>query len=369
MGMQLPALLSLTWLAFSHAPRLVPWVWLLAALLTLPYLVLSARSPFSDQPKPAWLRYLGLWPFFAWWASCVLYCVLGGFTYLGARLLHVDPTPPLALSLVLSTLGGLWSVRRTPRIVEVDVPIAGLPAVFDGFRIGQISDVHCSSFTPRARVESWVAALNQQRADLVAITGDLVSSGDAYTDDVAGALSGLRAPDGVFACMGNHDYFCDAERLVRGLRVGGIQVLRNQGARVERDGASLYIGGIEDSWTGRHDLARTLVDRRPGEPTVLLAHDPNHFHAAQQAGVDLQLSGHTHGGQMALPLGGGRLNLARLITRYTHGLFTAGGSQMYVSRGVGTTGPPVRLFAPAELTVLTLRSQSPIERERVDTQN
>ena len=357
-GFQLPALLWLTSFLAHRAPALVPLPWMAAAALTAPYLAISVRSPFGDEPKPAWLRYLALWPFFAWWASCVIFVAFGGVALLGATLARVDTALPLAAAFAMSTLSGLWSVRRSPRIVEIDIPVENLPAAFDGFRIGQISDVHCSSYTPRARVESWVRELNAQRADLIAITGDLVSSGDRYTDDVAAALSGLRAPDGVFACMGNHDYFCDAEHLVSGLRDGGINVLRNEGVRLERDGASLYVAGVEDSWTGRHDLRRTLAERRAGEPTLLLAHDPNHFAVATKANVEVQLSGHTHGGQMALPFSGGRFNLARLMTRYTHGLFAAGGSQLYVSRGVGTTGPPIRLFAPAELTVLTLRSKA-----------
>ena len=353
---QLPALIWLTSTLSARAPALVPLPWLIATTLTVPYLALSSRSPFSDEPKPAWLRYLALWPFFAWWASCGIYCVLGALAYGGARLAGADPTAPLAAALAVSTLGGLWSVRRSPRIVELDVIVRGLPAAFDGFRVGQISDVHCSSYTPKSRVVSWVAALNAERPDLIAVTGDLVSSGDRYTDDVASALGGLKAPDGVFACMGNHDYFCNAEKLVAGLRRGGVDVLRNAGVHLERDGATLYVAGIEDSWTGRHDMSRTLADRREGEATLLLAHDPNHFPAAAKAKVEVTLSGHTHGGQMALPLFGGRYNLARLMTRFTHGLFADGGSQLYVSRGVGTTGPPVRLFAPAELTVLTLRA-------------
>jgi predicted MPP superfamily phosphohydrolase len=142
---------------------------------------------------------------------------------------------------------------------------------------------------------------------------------------------------------------------VSALRDGGLRVLRNEGAHISRGEARVYIAGIEDAWTDRHDMPRTLA-ARDGAPTILLAHDPNHFPAAVKAGVALQLSGHTHGGQAALPVAGGRYNLARLITRYTHGLFQEGASQLYVSRGAGTTGPPLRLFAPAELTFLTLRA-------------
>ncbi len=352
-GMQVPALVWLS-LQLPRALALVPFV--VAALVTTPYLFVQLDQPFSDQPKPGWLRYLVLWPFFGWWSTSSLFAIAGTFVYAVTCLAHASATGPLGITLGFSALAGLWSVKRTPRLVELDVELPDLPPAFEGYRVAQISDVHLGSYTPKARVDDWVARLNATRADLVAITGDLVTSGDAFLDDIAASLGNLEAPDGVFACMGNHDYFCDAERLVDGLRDGGIQVLRNEGVHVERDGQRLYVAGIEDRWTRRNDLGKTLAGRRPGQATLLLAHDPDHFPEAAAAGVSLQLSGHTHGGQMALPVGNGRYNLARLMTRFTHGLFSDGRSRLYVSRGAGTTGPPVRLFAPAELTVLTLRA-------------
>jgi len=358
LGLQLPALRWLSLRVAEVAGGLAYLPYLVAALLSLPYLVLTLRQPFSDEPKPRWLRALSLWPFFTWWATSAIYCALFPLVWLATRAGDAESALPFGLALGVSALGGLWAVRRTPRLVELEVQVAGLPTAFDGYRIGQISDVHCGSFTPRSRVEAWVAQLNAQRPDLIAVTGDLVTSGDHFVDDVASALGDLDATDGVYACMGNHDYFCDAERLVSGLREGGVQVLRNEGTVIEREGARLFVAGIEDAWTRRHDLARTLAERRSDDTVLLLAHDPNHIAEASAAGVALQLSGHTHGGQMALPVGGGRYNLARLITRYTHGLYRQGPTQLYVNRGAGTTGPPVRLFAPAELTVLTLRAAS-----------
>lgn len=351
---QLPALGLLSRLLGTNASSLTLLPYAVAAAITVPYLVLMLRRPFTDQPKPAWLRHLVLAPFFMWWSTSAIYLVLGAVAWLGAQALGAEGTTASTVALGLSALGGLWAVRSGPRLVEIDVEIEGLPAELDGYRVGQMTDVHCGSFTPKHKIDGWVAQLNAARPDLIAVTGDLVTSGDAFTEDVAAALGALDAPDGVFACMGNHDYFCDAERLVAGLREGGINVLRNEGVHVERDGARLYVAGVEDVWTRRHDLPRTLAGH-DGAPTLLLAHDPNHFHEAVEAGVALQLSGHTHGGQLALPVGGGRYNLARLITRFTHGVYRQGRSALYVSRGAGTTGPPVRLFAPAELTVLTLR--------------
>ena len=352
-GMQVPALL---WLSLRLPSLYAALPFVVAALITTPYLFVQLHQPFSDAPKPAWLRYLVLWPFFAWWSTSSLFAIVGAFVYVATRVTQTNPDAPLGFTLAFSALAGLWSVKRTPRLVELEVELADLPPAFDGYRVAQLSDVHLGSYTPKARVDDWVVRLNAMRADLIAVTGDLVTSGDAFLDDIAASLGNLDAPDGVFACMGNHDYFCDAERLVAGLREGGIQVLRNEGVHITREGQRLYVAGIEDRWTRRSDLAKTLADRSPGEATLLLAHDPDHFPDAVAAGVSLQLSGHTHGGQMALPVRNGRYNLARLMTRFTHGLYTKGRTHLYVSRGAGTTGPPVRLFAPAELTVLTLRA-------------
>jgi uncharacterized protein len=154
--------------------------------------------------------------------------------------------------------------------------------------------------------------------------------------------------------MGNHDYFTDAEHLVRELERNGLSVLRNRGVVVERDGARLYVAGVDDTWTSRNDLTRALAARPEGVPTVLLAHDPDLFPLAHARGVELTLSGHTHGGQLAIP-GLRRLSLARVITRWTMGLYRLGDSWLYVNLGAGTTGPPVRWGAPSELVVLTLR--------------
>jgi predicted MPP superfamily phosphohydrolase len=353
--MQLPAVLWIAAQLGRVSMLLTPLPFIAATLLTWPFVTRLLKMRIADERMPGWLLHGVLYPYFAWWATSSLFFFGSGIVWLVARLCHASTTQPLGFTLGISSLLGLLSLRSGPKTVEVEVELPNLPPAFDGYRVGQISDVHCGSFTPKARVDSWVAQLNGARCDLIAITGDLVTNGNEFVDDVAQALSGLDAPDGVFACMGNHDYFCDAERLVRGMRDGGIEVLRNQGVHLSRDDSSLYIAGIEDNWSGRHDLAKTLADRK-GEPTLLLAHDPNHFPAAAEQGVMLTLSGHTHGGQIGLPGFEGRYNFARLITKFTHGLHRLGQSALYVSRGAGTTGPPVRLFAPAELTVLTLRS-------------
>jgi predicted MPP superfamily phosphohydrolase len=171
---------------------------------------------------------------------------------------------------------------------------------------------------------------------------------------VARALGGLRARDGAYVAMGNHDYYTDGEHLVRTLEREGLTVLRNRGLALERAGSRLYLAGVDDTWSHRDDLDRALAQRPAGVPTVLLAHDPDLFPQAQGRGVELTLSGHTHGGQLAFP-GIRSLSLARLFTRWTSGIYRRGRSWLYVNHGAGTTGPPARLGAPPEIAVITLR--------------
>jgi predicted MPP superfamily phosphohydrolase len=154
--------------------------------------------------------------------------------------------------------------------------------------------------------------------------------------------------------MGNHDYFTDGEQFSRQLERHGLRLLRNDGFSLERAGARLYVAGVDDTWTHRHDLDRALRSRPPGTPVVLLAHDPALFPAAAARGIDLTLSGHTHGGQIASPVAPRRLNLARLVTPFTAGLYRIDRSVLYVNRGLGTTGPPIRLGARPEIALFTL---------------
>jgi predicted MPP superfamily phosphohydrolase len=205
-------------------------------------------------------------------------------------------------------------------------------------------------------VRAWVARINALGPDLVAVTGDLIATGSEYVPAVSDALGGLRARDGVFACMGNHDYFTDGEAFARALSRAGLEVLRNRGQSIERDGQRLYVAGADDTWTSRADVPAALDARPPEAATLLLAHDPMLFPEAAAAGVELTLSGHTHGGQFAIPVFHRRLNLARFTSLFTVGLYRAGRSILHVSRGAGTTGPPIRLGAPAEISLLTLRA-------------
>ncbi len=257
--------------------------------------------------------------------------------------------------LVVSTYAILVR-RRWFHVVTRDVKVAGLPAELDGLRIAHLSDLHIGTLTPRAWGLRWARAANAAKPDLTVVTGDLVTSGNAHDDAIADVLAALQAPLGVFTSMGDHDYFGDEEHLVAALRAKGVSILRNEGVAIEKGGARLWLAAIDDTWTRRDDLALALALRPEGLATVLLAHDPDRFDQAADAGVELVLSGHTHGGQVAMPFMARALNFAKLRYKYTLGFYERGRSRLYVHPGLGTTGPPFRLGAAPEVTVLVLRA-------------
>ena len=322
-----------------------------ATLLSLPYLY-GLRNPFEDKPKSRLYLYGALFPFFAGWVASLVFAVLAPLALLLAWALHLHMDAALAASGSVALVAGALATFRDPRLVERQLVVEGLPDSLDGFRIAQISDIHCGSYVPASRVAAWVERLNREKPDLVAITGDLISSGDGHVEEVARALGGFQAKHGVFACMGNHDYFTKAD-LAAALERNGITVLKNRGLSI----GDLFVAGVDDTWTDKNDLPRAVANAN-GKFTLLLAHDPNLFPQAVEEGVALTLSGHTHGGQLAVPYLTRRFSLARVITPFAAGLYQIGKSMLYVNVGAGTTGPPVRLGARAELTLLTLKKSA-----------
>ena len=326
-----------------------------AELLTAGFLAgLFDRASFG-APSRARL-YLLLWPFFIYWTAAMFFALfvplaVGVNAFVGAT-----TNVTLAVALAVTALVTAAAFTHRTRIVRRDVAIARLPAAFEGYRIVQLSDLHCGPFASGRRVAAWVASANRLEADLlVAVTGDLIASGSTFVPVVARALGALRGRDGVFACMGNHDYFTEGESMATALTDNGLAVLRNRGIAIERGGDRLYLAGVDDTWTGRDDLDETLAGRPAGVPTVLLAHDPALFPGAVERGVELTHSGHTHGGQLGVPFFARRWNLARVMTRFASGFYREGASTLYVNHGLGTTGVPIRWLVAPEIAVLTLR--------------
>lgn len=240
-------------------------------------------------------------------------------------------------------------------LTETDVFVRGLPRAFEGFRIAQLTDVHHSRLVPLAEVRRVVELANSARADLVVLTGDYTTSRRRYVEPCAEALGNLRAPEGVWAVLGNHDHYTDAELTTRALSRQRIEVLSNANTTLRRGGEGLQLAGVDDWGWGKADWPRALKGVDPARPVVLLSHEPAVFDMPETRGLSLIISGHTHGGQICLPFIGAPARFLEQF-RYLRGLFERDGTQLYVSRGTGMIGLPVRLGARPEVAVLTLRA-------------
>lgn len=253
----------------------------------------------------------------------------------------------------LATVGyGAYGVLRGPSVRRITVPLARLPRAAHGFRIAVVSDIHIGPILGRAHTRRIVDTINATSPDLVAVVGDLVDGSVADLGSAAEPLAALRARHGSYFVTGNHEYFSGAEQWVDHVRELGLVPLEN--ARVEIAGFDLAgVNDIAGETEGQGpDFGRALGDRDRGRAAVLMAHQPVVIHDAVEHGVDLQLSGHTHGGQ----LWPGNL-LAELANPTVAGLERYGDTQLFVSRGAGAWGPPVRVGAPSDITVVELASR------------
>lgn len=328
-----------------------------AALVLWCATALRLHAVAWDKPRPQSVVRLVDEPMFWQWGAAFL-ATLAFLPALFVALL-AGAHPPLeraavgayALGLALSAYGVWWRRRRVV-VREIDVGIQGLPPAFVGYRVAQLSDLHIGSYDGVKTGARWAELAALARPDLVAVTGDLVTSGTTFNEAAAEVVGRLAAPDGVFVVLGNHDQ-SDAVHLAAAISRRGSTVLANEWRIVERAGARLVVAGIDDRYTGKADLERTLEGRPPGAPTLLLSHYPDFFEEAARRGVDLVLSGHTHGGQLGFS---DRLNLATLSGQRPRGLVRSGRTTLYVSAGLGTTGPPIRLGIPPEIAVLVLRT-------------
>jgi uncharacterized protein len=324
-----------------------------------------AKNMMNDSHRPWTQTFLLDVPYFAHWAACI-YCAIPSVLYVLVALVAMPRIEPgFFLWCYLSGLavcGYGVTVRRWFFLTRrVDVPVRGLDKDLDGYTIVHLSDMHIGAMTPKWWGQRWIDRANAESGDAVVVTGDMVTSGTAFHDDIAELIGNLRGKDGVFVSMGNHDYFGEGEPLIGLLIQKGARVLRNEGLVIDRTsdrgaGARFFLSAIDDTWTKRANLDRALEARPDGMTTVLLSHDPDRFPQAAKKGVDLVLSGHTHGGQIAVPFIARHINASKLAHHFHLGIYKDGDATLYVHPGLGTTGPPIRLGVAPAVVVLRLRS-------------
>ena len=267
------------------------------------------------------------------------------------------PETPLR-SLALSLTHVARAALTEPYMLSIEhqrIELNRLPSAFDGFRIVQLSDIHHGPFSSRKQIEQAVDTANRLKPDIIALTGDYISKERHYAAPCAEMLGRLKAQYGVYAVMGNHDHWVDAPLLTDLFRAEGITVLINEGMHFEKDGAAFWLAGVDDTMVGLEDLSLALAGARHDEMKLVLAHNPIILRRAARASVDLVLSGHTHGGQVAIS--GERSTTVRgARKRLLKGLGRLGNTQIYVNRGLGTVVLPIRYGCPPEISLLELRS-------------
>lgn len=263
-----------------------------------------------------------------------------------------------------------WLEAHHCRVLPVDAPVPNLPAAFHGLRVAFLADTHHSANVPLSYLERVVAMTNALSPDLILLGGDYVHRkwDDAHPSSLpfirpgVGVLGKLRAPLGVFAVMGNHDGWGVHVAAIRAaLAENHIPELRNRGVWLTRGADRLRLAGTEDLWTGRPNVDAALADARAGDAVLLLQHNPDFVEELRDPRVGLVLSGHTHGGQIVVPgFGWAPRVSSHFGQKYLHGFCRGpGGTPVFVTRGVGTIGPPIRLGCPPEVALLTLRPAAP----------
>lgn len=282
----------------------------------------------------------------------------------------------------LGAMYGFSTERLNYQIRRVEIPFAGLPPALDGMKIAQLSDIHLSGFMPRAQVRRAVDMANELGADLAVVTGDFITGASDPLEDCIDEIRRLHAPLGIWGCNGNHEIYADAEDTAQVLFAqAGMKLLRSEHAQLTFNGAQFNLLGVdyqrERTAGGRRVQMLATAARlvRRDLPNILLSHNPNAFNRAAELGIELTLSGHTHGGQIQVEILDHRLSPARFITDYIAGLYkrplganskltsselaassnSLAPAHLYVNRGLGTVGAPVRLGVPPEISLIILR--------------
>jgi uncharacterized protein len=342
---------------FGALPAAATAFWLAVSAIAIPlglYARRARRQPLAD--RLAWTSLLAIGSFSSLFVLTLgrdVALALGAGAFEGFRDYTAAAVPALA---ALATLAGFVNARRRARVKHVDVPIADLPKPLHGFSIVQISDIHVGATIKRAYLDGIVDAVNELKADMIAVTGDLVDGSVRQLARHTAPLSRLNARHGAFFVTGNHEYYSGAHAWIDEVRRLGLAVLMNEHVVLEHEGEAVVVAGVTDYGAHHFDPAHRSDPGAAiaGAPSgaavkVLLAHQPRSAFAAAPAGFDLQLSGHTHGGQI-FPW----MFLVRLQQPFTAGLHRLGDLWVYISRGTGYWGPPKRLGAPSEITYLRL---------------
>ncbi len=356
-------------LAAHPAAQVIMIVWLLASCVLIPLGMRARRAKNDDSSLVAWTGLLTMGLFSSLLVFCLLRDILLVLALAITALTH-QATPPLALELsalavpllaLLSTVIGFGNARRRAAVVKVDVPIDHLPEGLDGFTIAQISDIHVGPTIRQKYVDAIVDAVNGLHADVIAVTGDVVDGAVAQLAPHTQPLGRLHAAHGVYLVTGNHEYYSGADAWVGEFRRLGLNVLLNEHVVIHHKGVPVVIAGVTDYTGGHFDPAHesdpaAALEGAPADALVkvLLAHQPRSADQAAHAGYTLQLSGHTHGGQF-FPWN----FFVRVQQPFTAGLNNMRSLWVYTSRGTGYWGPPKRLFAPSEITLVRLVRGNP----------
>ena len=265
---------------------------------------------------------------------------------------------PRPLNSIKSALAQAARVALTePFMLSIErqeIYLRRLPAKLDGLRVVHLSDLHYGPLVNPQHLQRAVKVANDLRPDLIALTGDYISQDRIYAAPCAEVVGKLRARHGVYAVLGNHDHWTDAQLIADLFRAEEIRVLVNEGSRMDLHGESFWLAGVDDTMVGLEDLSLALAGARHNELKLLLAHNPTILRRAARAGVDLVLSGHTHGGQVTWRSEKSRSGRPR--RRMLRGLGRRGNTQIYVTRGLGTVVLPIRYGCPPEISVLDLRT-------------
>jgi predicted MPP superfamily phosphohydrolase len=364
------------------------WLTLVFVVFNIPWAIVGGRMFSGSLWGISRVPYIAPW--IAWqflgWIFCglvALYLLGKGAVWLASKILRRGPHARESESpsgarisrrkfLVRATyaygavgLGisayGIWSAERLPSITKRTLIFPDLPLPLHGLRIAHLSDVHAGIHMSEEKMREIVKQTNALGADLIVQTGDMIDISPSFIPDYVRAFRDLHAPLGVVTVLGNHDRYTGQDAVIRGVKEAGQVFVKNGVHVIERGGAALALVGIDDPRNWRaddpqdEDLEQALRLTPPAKDAfrILLAHRPGAFDGAAPRAIPLTLAGHIHGGQFYLPVVG--WSPGRLITKYVMGHFTQGNSQLYVSRGIGVVGVPLRVFVPAEIALFELR--------------